>query len=96
MLQHPFSTLMLALTSTLWIAACAESDPEVGHEENIEEAEYAVGDPTGCGDPYYRCLGSRQVCEHNAEWLGVMIQQGWVEGCADCDQGTYCYPLYPN
>lgn len=95
MLQHQVFTSVLA--SALCVAACAEPDQEPWEEEDIEEADYDVGgDPTGCGDPYYRCLGSREVCERNAEWLGVMIEQGWVQGCADCDQGTFCYQLYPQ
>ena len=49
----------------------------------------AAGGPSGCGDPYYR---PRQVCAW-WDYYEMFCDIEW-DGCADCDQGTYCYPLY--
>lgn len=55
----------------------------------VSQPALAVGGPTGCGDPYYQ---PRLVCA----WWDVYQMFCDIEwdGCADCDQGTYCYPLY--
>ena len=53
------------------------------------QSALAVGGPSGCGDPYYMPV---LKC---AWWdvLELVCDVEW-QGCADCDQGTYCYPLY--
>jgi len=53
----------------------------------------AVGDWTGCGDPYIREV---EHCITIPTWWGsVPFSWCWDEqqGCADCDQGTACFAL---
>jgi hypothetical protein len=53
------------------------------------QSAFAAGDPTGCGDPYRLTIG---ICQW---WdvFGLFCEVGEY-GCADCTQGTFCYPLY--
>lgn len=50
----------------------------------------AVGDWSGCGDPYYRTVLSSITIW--TPWAGF-ITIPWYEtqACANCDQGTACY-----
>jgi hypothetical protein len=53
------------------------------------EPALAADGPIGCGEPYIETIG---ICE----WWDVfeMFCDVGSYGCADCNNGTYCYPLY--
>lgn len=52
--------------------------------QSLASPAIAVADPTGCGMPYYK---TDQLCI-----FGVFCWDMEREACADCDQGTFCFP----